>query len=114
MVLVDATSNGYAAHVRRDLATTAALLELVERDAVLLAWELGCEAPRIDGAITVAGARHVAAYLATQDIDLPVVWLLAELDDGAVRCAAAAGVCFDDAWQRALAELAAESAGVAA
>ncbi len=106
--LVDATSNGYAAHTDRLTAETSAVLEVVERDALLLCWYLGCPAPAIalqDEMAVPSGVARIQALLATQDIDLPLVWLLAELDDGSIRSAAAAAGCFETALDRAEREL---------
>ncbi len=114
--LVDATSNGYAAHRDRWSAAALALLEVVERDAVLLAWYLDLELPAIDICEDVSlektGAR-VAAFLATQDIELPVVWLLAQLPDGSLRSASGAALSFEGAWRRAAQELLAAAATAA-
>jgi ribosomal protein S12 methylthiotransferase accessory factor YcaO len=100
--LAHATTNGYAADLDRARAVRSAVLELVERDAVLLGWYLGRSMPRIEAiATTVPRAR---AWLATQDIDLPVVLMMAETADG-VRASAAAGASFEEALERASDEL---------
>lgn len=101
--LVDATSNGYACHVDRDVAITSALYELVERDAVLLHWYARlAPLPRIDVELGIEGA---SALLATQDIDVPVVLAVARRPDGSMRCASAAAASIDEALRRARAEL---------
>lgn len=105
--LVPATSNGYAAHTEEREADLRAVLEVIERDALLCAWVLGCDAPRIDTSQLEkpAAVRRWGVFLATQDIAVPVVWVLAEGHDGAMRSAAGAAVGFDDALEHALAEL---------
>lgn len=106
--LVDATSNGYAAHRQRARAIELALLEIIERDAVLATWYFALEVPIV---APVADPRvadldvEVTAILATQDVDLPVVWLLARLPDGALRSASAAALSFRAAWDAAIREL---------
>lgn len=103
--LAHATSNGYACHVDRERAIRGALLEIVERDAILLAFHLSRRLPRIDGLDGALGVEgEVYAWLATQDVELPVV-LAAALLDGRTRIAAAAGVTFDEAVTRTAAEL---------
>lgn len=104
--LVHATSNGYACHVERDKAIRGALLEIVERDAILLAFHLSRALPRIEGIDETLGVEgDVRAWLATQDVDLPVVLATSFLDDGRTRIAAAAGATFDEALARTAAEL---------
>ncbi len=106
--LVDATSNGYAAHTDAERAASHAVLELVERDAVLACWYLSRPCSRIDidaNDIAADFDGEVAVLLATQDIDLPVVWLLARRADGVVRAVSGAASCFDRALERACAEL---------
>ena len=107
--LVHGTSNGYACHRQADAAARAALLEVVERDAVLLGWYLGRSFPRIE--IDIEGP--VFAWLATQDIDVPVVLMAGLFDRGVTRIAAAAGMSFDEALTRASAELRALAASPA-
>lgn len=101
--LVDATSNGYAAHTNPDRAIVAALLELVERDAILI----DGYAPR--GALVrlegVGGPNGAHTFLMTQDIDLPVVLSVAWGADGALRCGSAGALTLDEAIRRAHAEL---------
>ncbi len=104
--LVDATSSGYAAHRDRTEARVKALLELVERDAVLLAWYTNLAEPiSVDEVPSHAGLVELRAFSVTHDIDVPVVLLLARMEDGSLRCASSAGVAFDEAWRGAQAEL---------
>lgn len=106
--LVDATSNGYAAHTDRARAVELALLEIVERDAVLHAWYLTRRMPRVAAELAVAAplrGTETRAFLATADIDLPVVLAVARLPDGGLRATSAAGPSFDDAWRKAALEL---------
>jgi thiazole/oxazole-forming peptide maturase SagD family component len=105
--LVHGTSNGYACHRSADAAARAALLEIVERDAVLLGWYLGRSFPRIelDPDVDVGVRGQVFAWLATQDIDVPVVLMAALLDEDTTRVAAAAGTSFEEALTRASGEL---------
>ncbi len=101
--LVDATSNGYAAHRDRARAIERALLELIERDAVLVHWYAPLHPlPAIDVDLGLPRSR---ALLATQDVDLPIVLALGLQDDGSLRCGAAADVTIDAALGRARAEL---------
>lgn len=105
--LVDATSNGYAAHRHRRDAVERAILEVIERDAVLRAWYLRLALPELEAVAscsTLPGHR-VSARLATQDVDVPVVWLLATSPDGALRSASAAALSIDEAFRRAVGEL---------
>lgn len=103
--LVHGTSNGYACHRSADAAARAALLEVVERDAVLLGWYLARALPQfeLDDDFGVRG--RVYAWLATQDIQLPVVLMAALLVEGGTRVACAAGTSFDEALGRASSEL---------
>lgn len=101
--LVDATSNGYAAHTDREAAVEGALLELVERDAILLDWySPRGETLRLEG---VSGPAGSYSFVMTQDIDLPVVLAVALRSDGALRCGSAAALTLDDAVGRAHREL---------
>lgn len=109
--LVDATSNGYACHHDRETAITSALLELVERDAVLLHWYARLGAlPRIEVELGIEGA---VAVLATSDIALPVVLAIACQPGGSLRCGSAAAACIDDAVEHARSELAVALQGAA-
>ena len=104
--LVDATSSGYAAHRSEESAVVAALLENVERDAVLFSWYAQLEVIRLDGspALERTFGCEVSAFLVTQDIDLPVIMLMA-IYEGGLRVSAAAAPSFGEAWDRAQAEL---------
>jgi len=103
--LVHATSNGYACHVDREKAIRGAVLEVIERDAVLLAFHLSLSLRRIDGLESRFGIdAETYVWLATQDVELPVV-LAASLLEGKTRIAAAAGVTFDEAVARTVSEL---------
>jgi thiazole/oxazole-forming peptide maturase SagD family component len=100
--LVDATSNGYACHPDLDEAKLRALLEVIERDALLASWYAGLELALVADANAPAGA---VVFVATQDIDLPVVLVASCLTDGSLRIGSAAGTSFDIALTRALFEL---------
>lgn len=106
--LVDATSNGYACHPSPDEARARALLELVERDALLLRWYSSREPVVVDEAAAPAGTL---VLLATVDIDLPVVVGAACLEDGSLRIGSAAASSYETALQRALDELEGQLAG---
>lgn len=106
--LVDTTSNGYAAHTDRERAVELAVLEVIERDAVLRAWYLSQPLVAIEAAdIPLAGhdGVDVRAFLVTQEIDLPVVLMVARLSDGGLRACAAAALDFETAWTKAVSEL---------
>jgi thiazole/oxazole-forming peptide maturase SagD family component len=100
--LCDATSNGYACHSSRDEARSRALLEVCERDALLLAWYGDTALPHIDG---LAVPRGWSAFLATQDVDAPVVLLATCREDGSLCTGSAAALSFDAAVDGALVEL---------
>lgn len=107
----DATSNGYAAHHDRDRAIDGALLELVERDALLLdAYTPTRELLRL---VDAGGPRGCSTFLVTQDVELPVVLALKIRADGVLRVGSAAGTTLDSAGARAHAELAVALAGSA-
>ncbi len=111
--LVDATSNGYAAHRSRPSAIINAIFELVERDALLMTWYLNRTPPRFDvSSISEISALkiEVAGFLVGDTIGFPVVWLLARLPDGSIRSACGAASCFDVALRRATLELVASTA----
>lgn len=102
--LADVTSNGYAAHHDRDRAIHGALLELVERDAILLdAYAPLSEIVRLDDA---GGPPGCSTFLVTQDVDLPVVLALKIGENGALRAGSAAATTLEAAVARAHAELA--------
>ena len=98
--LVAATSNGYASHRDRDSAVVGAILELVERDAILLSWFLGRPWARL-----VESSDDRSVYLCTQDIDLPVIFACACAEDGSLCSGSAAAVDLETALARSIAEL---------
>lgn len=100
--LVDATSNGYACHPSAEEARARALLEVVERDALLLRWYSAQEPIVIEDA---AAPASVVVLLATVDVDLPVIIAAACLDDGSVRIGSAAAASYESALERAVVEL---------
>lgn len=99
--LVDGTSNGYACHPSEEQAKLRALLELIERDALLFRWYTGQQLTRVDDVVP----SDVALFLATADIDLPVVIAASCLADGSLRTGSAAATSFDVAVARAMNEL---------
>lgn len=104
--LVDATSNGYAAHTDRETAIALAALEVIERDAILLWWHgLGSVERIDDGALPAAWQATTAGFLVTRDVDLPVVMLTTRLPAGGCRMTSAAATNFDAAWAKAVAEM---------
>lgn len=105
--LVDEASSACAADRRLDVAALRAALEAIERDAVLSSWYLRLPVIGIDQRFTHRLERGIVAqaYCATQDVDLPVVWLLARSSKGALVSASAADVSFDAAWASACGEL---------
>jgi len=96
---VPATSNGYACHTDEPAAVLGALLELVERDALLLSWFLGRPWHRLTDVDDTG-----ATFLCTQDVDLPVVFACACAEDGSLRSGSAAALDLDGAIRRAHAE----------
>lgn len=105
--LVDATSNGYACHPSEEEAKLRAILEIVERDALLLRWYTGQELTRVEG----VDAPGAVVLLATADIDLPVVIAAACLEEGDLRTGSAAAASFDVALARARSELEGQLSG---
>lgn len=104
--LIDTTSNGYAAHTERDKAVALAVLEVIERDAVLLWWYASLGAPRIIGWSHPPGwGAETRAFLMTRDVDLPVVMLVSRLPSGALRLTSAAATTFRSAWSKAESEM---------
>lgn len=106
--LTETTSSGYATDRSADLAALRAVLETVERDAVLAAWYLRLPVAVIDQRCDAAYLRRgiiTRAFCATQDVALPVVWLLALDERGALTSASAAGTSFDSAWAAAWRDL---------
>lgn len=106
--LVDATSNGYACHPSEEEAKLRAILEIVERDALLLRWYTEQELTRVEDA---DAPRDTIVLLATVDIDLPVVVAAACLDEGSLRIGSAAATSFDVALARAIRELEGQLSG---
>lgn len=100
--LVDATSSGYAAHTERGEAISHALLELIERDALLLAWLAALPPIRLAG---VSLPARCEAYLIPSGVGLPVVLLAAPSPRGGLRLASAAACTLSHAVSKALAEL---------
>lgn len=107
--LLDANSNGYAAHTDRDRAIDGALLELVERDAVLL--DAYAPLGNITRLVDAGGPEGAVTLLLTQDVDLPVVLTLRMRRDGVLRVGSAAATTLDVAISRAHAELEVALAG---
>lgn len=105
--LADATSSGYAAHPVRAVAVARALLELVERDALLCSWISGTSPIQLDGACLADGYE---AYVVPSSVDLPVVLVARRVRSGGVRLASAAGSSLCEAVAGALAELAIDHA----
>lgn len=104
--LVDPSSSGYAAHTDARRAVALAALEIIERDAVLLWWHAGAPIVRVCGrAFPSSWKAEAEAYLVTQDVDLPVVMLIAKLSSGGVRLTSAAATTFEGAWRKAMAEM---------
>lgn len=99
--LVDATSNGYAAHPSADEAKLRALLEVIERDVLLTCWHTSVELERIE---EDEGHDERILLRAPSDVDLPIV-VAAQLTRGGLRIGSAAGLSFDDAAAAALNEL---------
>ncbi|MFO0739606.1 MAG: YcaO-like family protein [Labilithrix sp.] len=97
--LADATSNGCAAHRSPDAAKAGALLEVIERDALLMNWYLGNDLERIDTSV-----RGAIVLVASSDVGLPVV-VGARLTDDGLRLGTAAALSFEDALDHALDEL---------
>lgn len=100
--LVDATSSGYAAHPVRAEAIAHALLELIERDALLLAWMAPRTLVRLEGVPLPAQCR---AYWVPSDVDLPVVLLATPSPQGGLRMASAAALSLEQAVRKAAEEL---------
>ena len=112
-------SNGCATGSSREEAALFGLLELLERDAFLLAWYGGLELPRIDldelDDPRIAGMRARAALLGYDlhvldnriDIDVPVVTSVAVRPDGSMgtlSCAAGASLDPREAVEAAMSE----------
>ncbi len=105
--LVDPTSNGYAAHLDRVAAVRHAILELVERDALLRAWLSRAAPPRVGGfgVHQVALPASVTLHAIPAAVDVAVVLAVGRRPDGGARVGSAAAPSFIEAARRALAEL---------
>ena len=104
--LVDTTSSGYAAHTNMPKAVALAALELIERDAVLTWWHAHAPVTKIVGKTTPQNwEAETTAYLVTQDIEVPVVLLVARLKGGGLRLTSAAATSLATAWVKAVAEM---------
>jgi len=110
-----ATSNGLAAGADADTALLAALLELVERDAFMLAWNARLSFPLLDWTASRALRAYHERYLAPararlSAVDLsavhgiPVVLALVRGNLGALGIGAAAAPTVEEAWRKAVAE----------
>ncbi|MBV6491042.1 MAG: hypothetical protein CNCCGFBP_01573 [Fimbriimonadaceae bacterium] len=100
--IVDPTSSGWAAYHQRDGARARALLELIERDALLRFWHARTPAPRL----TDRGGDDVMLLRIQPCIPLAVVLALACTSDGSLRTGSGASLVLEDAVAHALAELA--------
>lgn len=109
------TSNGLAAATDWDTALLAALLELVERDAFMLAWNARLSFPRLDWPsspallayhdrfLAPAGARLSAVDLSNVH-GVPVVLAVVRGSPGALVVGAAAAASPEEAWRKAVTE----------
>jgi ribosomal protein S12 methylthiotransferase accessory factor len=109
------TSNGLAAGADWDTALLAALLELVERDSFMLAWNARLSFPRLDWRASTELAGYYDRYLAPAGavlsaVDLsrvhgvPVVLGVVRGRPGALVVGAAAATSVEDAWRKAVTE----------
>lgn len=99
--IADPTSSGWACHAERDAARALALLELIERDALLRFWFTRTEA-------SVVAARSLAdvVVLALRPrVSVEVVLALGLADDGGLRTGSGVAIRAEDAIAHALAEL---------
>jgi len=113
-----ATSSGLACGPTEDEAILAALFELVERDAVMIAWKCRLSLPRLDWsddtALSALDRRFFAAtglqvsvLDASHFLDLPVTISVLhgpERSGAALAVGAAAAATVGDAWLKAVAE----------
>ena len=77
--IVSSSSNGAAAHVSKEAALTGGLLELIERDALLVTW-LGRRVPsRIDSSTLPEAALAAIAYLDSLGQRVDIVDLTVDL-----------------------------------
>jgi ribosomal protein S12 methylthiotransferase accessory factor len=109
------TSNGLAAAHQWSVALLAALLELVERDAFMLAWNARLSFPRLDWSSSPRLRAYYERYLApsgarlsTVDLSdvhgVPIVLAIVRGHPGAVVVGAAAAVSVEEAWRKAVTE----------
>jgi ribosomal protein S12 methylthiotransferase accessory factor len=109
------TSNGLAAGPSWDAALEAALLELVERDAFMLAWNARLSFPLLDWRRSARLREYHRARLASARarltaVDLsevhgvPVVLAVVRGSPGALVVGAAAAASVEEAWIKAVAE----------
>lgn len=109
------TSNGLAAAADWDTALLAALLELVERDAFMLAWNARLSFPRLDWRSSAGLLGYYDRYLAPAGarlsaVDLsdvhgvPVVLAVVRGRPGALVVGAAASASVEEAWRKAVTE----------
>lgn len=109
------TSNGLAAAADWERALLSALLELVERDAFMLAWNARLSFPLLDWRasdqlrsyyeryLAPARARLTAVDLSSVH-DVPVVLATVRGSPGAFVVGAAAALTVEDAWRKAVTE----------
>lgn len=114
-----ADTNGCAASTSFSEARLAALLELIERDAVAIWWYNRLRRPALDLA-SIHGIEHEELVTAfrhqgrslwvldvTTDLNVPACVAVAAKLDGSEPCfGAAAGICYSDAVRKAVAEVA--------
>ncbi len=109
------TSNGLAASTDWSTALLSALLELLERDAFMLAWNARLSFPVLDWRCSAELREYHARYLAparaqVSTVDLssvhgvPVVVAIVRGRPGALVVGAAAGVRVEEAWLKAVTE----------
>ena len=109
------TSNGLAAGPNRGSALSAALLELVERDAFMLAWNTRRSFPLLDWEHSSRFCAYQRRYLAPArarlsavDLssvhDVPVVLALVRGRPGALVVGAGAASTVEEAWIKAVTE----------
>jgi ribosomal protein S12 methylthiotransferase accessory factor len=110
-----ATSNGLAASTEWSAAVLAALLELLERDAFMLAWNARLSFPLLDwrssDELRAYHDRYLAparARLSAVDLscvhDVPLVLAIVRGHPGALVVGAAAAVSAETAWLKAVTE----------
>jgi ribosomal protein S12 methylthiotransferase accessory factor len=110
-----ATSSGAACASSADEAILSALLELVERDAVMIAWYTRWSPPRLrwrrDPHLTAVEQRHFVStglrYLCldlTTIHEIPTVLAVVQGKDVGLAVGAASAWCPQDAWLKAMRE----------